>query len=1605
MEKYPLKLKAKNFFEYLLALNNLKANVIRDFSEFERYWMLDEFEDLEGCFVLDECHEEENLLEIHRPHISEKEKLPPEPDGIFKKWLNFDYRNENKTPSVIKEQKTKLENDEEVIEKFADDLERESDYLKWRSIWTEWAEHLREKKRVLKIYETFFELISRFEKEGESLEFIYGQGLLYWKHPSVGSIRLPLLTVKNELHLDPDKGIISVKQVNSDIRFERDAFSGIQIPNIQQINALIENVQSQKITDDLTDFFNRFIRLLNANGAFETDSTSTIPKEFPIIYDRSIFILRNKNIRVLRDDLESILSEISLGRMDLPDTIRSILGEGGSNSEENGNKKYAGNNRFSSNNLYFPLPSNEQQKEIINRIERHYGVTVQGPPGTGKTHTIANLVSHFLAEGKRILITSQKENPLKVLKNKIPKEIRDLCVPVLGGGRESLQEIETSIRVIGEKLGELDPTRLSIDIQRDKEELDKSKRAEAQLKNQLKICSEKEGTELQYKGQRLFKYDVAKQLAESNISYKWIQDSVSMDVTFPFDAIEFQELWNLKGPLDNSSLLLKDVTLPVVNVHLQDEDSFKSLVNTGVELLKYDEKGQNIIESYHLPKNMEAIQSLLTDLKAISSIAPVIKQTSLQLVVEDCKYRGPREQRWHDFIGKMEALNEKLLPLYNQLITHEISLPEKDILTLKEEIKIVKERLQNGKKPNFLFYMGKGKQTKYLFESPILNGSPLKTIDDINPIEMHLQYEEMKREAARVFSRNMEEIGQPGLQHSEKRFPHLLAERLNEIKLIIEVIDKIKAVQDKYKEYKLEHVDLYSSEAEELLIKELELAIKHLQYRDWHKNFDQSLVKLQASSQDKGQHAILKDFAVAFEQKDGSKWADLLRSLQFLNETKRNVDRFYSLLGKGKSTLPLTCKMLELSVGVDQDFPADYLEAFELRKLQTWLDETKDINSTELRKQIDDEQKYQLKLINNIISNSTWKSQAERITDSQKRALSAWKTYIKKFGKGTGKYAQIHLQDARKEMKTAQGAIPVWIMPINQVMENFPITNEKFDVIIFDESSQCDLFSINILLRGKKVIVVGDDEQISPQSIGTNQEDVYELVRRHLMEIPNANLFDGNISMYEIAEQTFPKEGKLMLREHFRCVPEIIQFSNDLSYGGEMIPLRLPLEKEKIEPPVMAIKVKDGYNDEREKDINSAEVDAIVTDMLEMIDNPIYNEQTFGVITLQGHKQHKLLETRIREKIGDKEFVDRKIICGNPYTLQGDERDIIFLSMVIAPNRNFRAMTKTDEKQRFNVAASRARNQMRLYHSVDLKEMNVDDLRYRFLSYCKNPTRINEEVADLEDKCDSPFEVDVLRMILEKGYKVTPQVQVGRYRIDLVIEGLRDRLAVECDGEKWHGPEKFEEDLMRQESLERAGWKFWRIRGREFYFDRMKAMQGLWDLLDKIGIERTWSGQPARNVISNSAISIANKTSLKPAAKVQDLPMLKESGTEDVSAKINVRTTPKGVRTKASIEQLHFFDPNFEGYNDQINLFDFEENETYTDKQTYLNHSSFGLVDYLVSQGYEVIDQRDKGGNLWVIGDENLQSELNLLRSRNIKFSYSPNGSRTTKKRAAWYYK
>ena len=159
-------------------------------------------------------------------------------------------------------------------------------------------------------------------------------------------------------------------------------------------------------------------------------------------------------------------------------------------------------------------------------------------------------------------------------------------------------------------------------------------------------------------------------------------------------------------------------------------------------------------------------------------------------------------------------------------------------------------------------------------------------------------------------------------------------------------------------------------------------------------------------------------------------------------------------------------------------------------------------------------------------------------------------------------------------------------------------------------------------------------------------------------------------------------------------------------------------------------------------------------------------------------------------------------------------------------------------EQRFNVAASRARDRMYLVRSVKLAELSMTDVRRTLVEHFSAPLRGAEGEKTLIDLCESGFERDVYAVLVDLGYRVTPQVKAGAYRIDMVVEGADDtRLAIECDGDEFHGPDRWPADMQRQRILERAGWVFWRCFASTWSLRKDDVLAELRARLHAMGIE------------------------------------------------------------------------------------------------------------------------------------------------------------------------
>ena len=148
-------------------------------------------------------------------------------------------------------------------------------------------------------------------------------------------------------------------------------------------------------------------------------------------------------------------------------------------------------------------------------------------------------------------------------------------------------------------------------------------------------------------------------------------------------------------------------------------------------------------------------------------------------------------------------------------------------------------------------------------------------------------------------------------------------------------------------------------------------------------------------------------------------------------------------------------------------------------------------------------------------------------------------------------------------------------MPSWRVSELMPAELEMFDLVILDESSQSDITTLPALLRGKQILIVGDDQQVSPCD-GFVKEEVLEQLRcSHLTSQHYDELLLPGRSIFDLSCAMFPSQ-RVLLLEHFRCVEPIIEFCNKLCYHGELVPVRLSASKSRLDPPLVPVHVPDG---------------------------------------------------------------------------------------------------------------------------------------------------------------------------------------------------------------------------------------------------------------------------------------------------------------------------------------------------------------------------------------------------------------------------------------------
>ncbi|MBI4383412.1 MAG: GreA/GreB family elongation factor [Nitrospinae bacterium] len=634
-------------------------------------------------------------------------------------------------------------------------------------------------------------------------------------------------------------------------------------------------------------------------------------------------------------------------------------------------------------------------------------------------------------------------------------------------------------------------------------------------------------------------------------------------------------------------------------------------------------------------------------------------------------------------------------------------------------------------------------------------------------------------------------------------------------------------------------------------------------------------------------HALLE----AIRNRDSDAFARAYAKNQDLQKTRLDIQKVDEYLKNLHQHAP------RLKQDLEQTYKDNYWEkriqqiqnAWHWAQARVWLEEyirKEDVPSLAMRSsQIENEINANIAKIASLLA---WSFCFSRLQGDHQKHMQQWQWHINKGGKFTGKHAPYHRREAQQHLNGCKEAVPAWVMPLHRVWDTVNPAPGMFDVIIIDEASQCGFEALPLLYLGKKILIVGDDKQISPDAVGLPRDSVHRLMEEFLPDFKFKSSFDVESSLFDHGKLRYDKH-HITLREHFRCMPEIIRFSNKLCYRDTpLIPLR-QYGTDRL-PPLKRVFLENGYRQgSNNKVVNRPEADAIASKIAEICSDPKYIGKTMGVVVLQGDAQAGLIEDALLKQLGAEEMEKRRLVCGNPYSFQGDERDIILLSMVAAPNETIGPLTQAAHERRFNVAASRARDQMWLFHSVTRDDLSTSCLRRKLLEFfedTKPPPIGGVNREDLERRAaqdnravvkppqpfDSWFEVDVALELVKKGFVVTPQFEVAGKRIDLVVEGGQSRLAVECDGDEFHGVDQYEQDMQRQRMLERCGWVFFRVRASQFYADKQTALRNLWGMLDERGIlpqTRKDSTEDKEPHISDQRASDVNTHQKEEASKPQ----------------------------------------------------------------------------------------------------------------------------------------
>lgn len=401
-----------------------------------------------------------------------------------------------------------------------------------------------------------------------------------------------------------------------------------------------------------------------------------------------------------------------------------------------------------------------------------------------------------------------------------------------------------------------------------------------------------------------------------------------------------------------------------------------------------------------------------------------------------------------------------------------------------------------------------------------------------------------------------------------------------------------------------------------------------------------------------------------------------------------------------------------------------------------------------------------------------------------------------------------------EDFRPLMEAFPCWCVTTYAISGSLPMKPGLFDVAIIDEASQCDIAScFPILYRAKRAVIVGDDKQLPHMSFLEKAKEQSFLSQYSIPDKYQLMWRFRTNSMFDLAN--YYSMNPVLLDEHFRSLPPVINFSNQEFYGDRIRIMRRNNDDIKV---LELIQVEDGKVD-FDATRNLPEVEAVLAKLQEIIiederKNP-ENPVSIGIIS-PFRAQVDQLKVSVARVLSEHMIKKHRIEIGTAHTFQGDERDVILMSWAFAPNSFAQSLTFLQKPNLFNVAITRAKYKMINFISKNPREL-PDGLLRSYFNYVQEYEIRQNAIANKEIEENfykNSFEKDVAHMIRTLGHEVQAGVDIAGFSVDLLVDG---KIAVECDGVE-DNKRLSTTNMKKQAILERSGIKVNRITYREWEY-------------------------------------------------------------------------------------------------------------------------------------------------------------------------------------------